>query len=190
MNQFTLDDELYMASKIGEVLEVLGLPVGDENFLETPARFIGYLKEYHQPYNLDEVLKIGFSNEQYRGMVVQADIPFRTCCPHHLLPVMGVAHIGYIPGKRVVGLSKFTRLVEAVGCEMPRMQETINDIIADKLCEKLEPVGVMVVIKALHSCMSGRGVAVPNVHTTTSSVRGAFRDNPAAREEFFRLIKV
>lgn len=179
-------------SAIKEALASLGVDIDDENFASTPQRFIKYLLEYLQPFDLDEVLKVDFSNEHsdagYKGMVVQSDIPFRTICPHHLLPVLGKCHIGYIPTNRVVGLSKLTRVVQAVGHELPRMQETCTDILADMLHSRLEAKGVIVVITAHHNCMQGRGVKVENVPTTTSTVRGLFRDVPACREEFFRLI--
>lgn len=176
-------------------LQTMGLNMEEENFRDTPDRFLKYLLEYLTPFDAAEVLKVDFSNEHhvdagYRGMLVQHNIPFRTICPHHLLPVTGVAHVGYIPSKKLVGLSKLTRLVDAVGHEMPRMQETITDRIADILSEHLEAKGVMVVITANHGCMEGRGVKVHDTPTTTSTVRGLFRDVSIARQEFFDLLKV
>lgn len=176
-------------------LQTMGINMEDENFRDTSDRFLKYLLEYLNPFDPVEVLKVDFSNEHhvdagYRGMLVQHNIPFRTICPHHLLPVVGVAHVGYIPSKKLVGLSKLTRLVDAVGHEMPRMQETITDRIADILSEHLEAKGVMVVITATHGCMEGRGVKVHDTPTTTSTVRGLFRDVSIARQEFFDLLKV
>lgn len=177
---------------IAAALETLGFDLTDENFDGTPERFIRYLLEYHKHYDVNHVLKVDFSSthteQGYKGMVAQSSIPFRTICPHHLLPVLGVCHVAYIPDGRLVGISKLTRIVEAVGHELPRMQETCTDLIADILFERLRAKGVMVIIKADHSCMTGRGVRVHDTPTATSTVRGLFRDVPAARDEFFRLI--
>jgi len=185
------------AAKFGvsEALKALGFDLEDENFSDTPARFVRYLQEYCKPFNPIEVLKIGFNHEHaevagYKGMVVQTNIPWRTICPHHLLPVTGRCHVGYIPTKRVVGLSKITRLAQAVGTEKPRMQETCTDIIAELLSLHLEAKGVIVVISAEHGCMYGRGVHTPDTPSVTSTVRGLFRDVPAAREEFFELVRI
>lgn len=176
------------------VLETLGFDLTDENFDGTPERFVKYLMEYKKPYDPSKVLKVDFSSthveQGYKGMVVQSNIPFRTICPHHLLPVLGRCHIGYIPSNRLVGISKLTRIVEAVGHELPRMQETCTDLIADVLVDKLGAKGVMVVITADHGCMTGRGVKVHNTPTTTSTIRGLFRDVGAAREEFFTLMNL
>jgi GTP cyclohydrolase I len=182
------------ANLIAAALETLGFDLEEENFDGTPERFVRYLLEYKKPYDTSKVLKVDFTSTHidngYKGVLVQSGIPFRTICPHHLLPVLGVCHIGYIPSTRVVGLSKLTRIVEAVGHELPRMQETCTDLIADALEEHLGAKGVMVVIKADHSCMTGRGVKVHQTPTSTSTVRGLFRDVAAAREEFFELVRM
>jgi len=179
---------------IASALEHLGFDLIEENFNGTPERFVRYLLEYKLPFDPAKVLKVGFEQEKrdqgYKGMVAQHNIPFRTICPHHLLPVTGRCHIGYIPNGRVVGLSKLTRLVTAVGVELPRMQETCTDIIADILYDTLKAKGVIAVIAADHGCMYGRGVHVHNVPTSTSTVRGLFRDVPSAREEFFELTRI
>lgn len=182
------------ANNICSALEELGFDLTDENFNGTPERFVKYLLEYLKPFEAAKVLKVDFTQvhveEGYKGMVVQSNIPFRTICPHHLLPVLGLCHLGYIPHKRVVGISKLTRIVSAVGREMPRMQETITDIIADTLMKYLDAKGVMVMIKAHHGCMTGRGVAVHDTPTATSTLRGLFRDVPAAKDEFFQMISM
>jgi GTP cyclohydrolase I len=176
-------------------MECLGFDLEDENFDGTPERFVRYLQEFRRPFEADKLLKIGFGymkgDEQgYKGMLAQPNVPFRTICPHHLLPVVGRCHIGYIPGGRVVGLSKLTRLVYAVGSEMPRMQETATDVIADILEEKLKARGVIVVISSDHGCMTGRGVRLHDAPAVTSTVRGLFRDVPSAKEEFFEMVKL
>ncbi len=177
---------------ITEALRLLGFDTTAESGrVRTPARFIAYLQEFLQPYNLEDVLGPLFMGPKpshgMPGMVVQRDIPFRMACEHHLLPAFGFAHVGYIPNKHVVGLSKLARLVDAVGTSKPSMQEFICEQIADNLQSYCDPTGVMVVIEAEHSCMSCRGVHTPNVKTYTSCVRGAFLTVPAAREEFLTL---
>lgn len=183
------------ANFICAALESLGFDLTDENFNGTPERFVKYLLEYKRPFDAAKVLKVDFtsthSKEQgYKGMVVQSNIPFRTICPHHLLPVLGRCHIGYIPSNRLVGISKLTRIVDAVGHELPRMQETITDVLADILEQRLGARGVMVVAVADHGCMTGRGVQVHNTPTSTSTLRGLFRDVPSAKEEFFELVRM
>lgn len=179
---------------LASTLETIGLDLMDENFNGTAERFIRYLMEYNKPFDPAKILKIGFrsggTEHDYKGMVVQTNIPWRTICPHHLLPVFGRCHIGYIPGNRVVGLSKLTRLAQAVGTEKPRMQETCTDVVADILTKHLEAKGVIVAISAEHGCMFGRGVLAHNTPTVTSTVRGLFRDVPSARQEFFELIRI
>ncbi len=174
---------------IAELLEHYGHQLFDENFADTPRRFIDYLEEFHQPFDIEELLGDGFPGSDNTAMVVQRNIPFRMVCSHHLLPALGVGHVGYVPNTTVVGLSKLARLVQAVGTERPNLQEAINDRIADLLNKYLQPKGVIVVIDAEHTCMACRGVTTPGVFTTTSSVRGIYRDVPAARQEFFAIIK-
>lgn len=186
------DKDRHACNLFAELMDELGFDLTDENFRNTPQRFVHYLKEYLIPYDPKKVLKVDFTQiqveEGYRGMVAQSNIPFRVICPHHLLPVLGVCHLAYIPHRRVVGISKLTRIVSAVGHEMPRMQETATDIIADTLMKHLDAKGVIVIVKAHHGCMTGRGVKVHDTPTSTSTLRGLFRDVPTAKDEFFRLI--
>lgn len=179
----------YAATHMSKVLLALGFDLTDENFKDTPERFVKYLLEYRNPQRAEEILRTGFSKGKYDGIVAQCNIPFRTICPHHLLPVVGKCHLGYVPTERVVGLSKLTRAVHAVGIERPRMQEEITDILADMLSSELNAMGAICVVSAEHMCMAGRGVAAYEVPTVTSSVRGCFMTKPAARGEFFELIK-
>lgn len=173
------------------VLALLGVDLADENFRNTPHRFVKYLAEFLQQGKASNVLATDFATKhsEYHGMVTQANIPYRAVCAHHLLPFIGSVAIGYVPGKRVVGLSKLARLVAAVGTSSPGIQEVQTDEIADALQEVLEPRGVIVVASAIHTCMCARGVAARDVPTITSTVRGVFRDVPAAREEFFAIIR-
>ncbi|MEE9601073.1 MAG: GTP cyclohydrolase I FolE [Thermoplasmata archaeon] len=174
---------------VGVILLLLGLDPGEEGLKHTPRRVARYLAEYRQPFSTSAVLAAPFSARGVHNMIIQHPIPFRMMCEHHLLPALGSASVGYVPRDLIVGLSKLPRLVEAVGLERPSMQEYICDRIAELLNQHIQPAGVIVVIKAEHSCMACRGVAVPGVITTTSSVKGIFRDVPAARQEFFSLIK-
>lgn len=156
---------------------------------DTPKRFLTYLTEFCQPFKVEDVLGTPFDAEgQYHAMVVQKFIPFRMVCEHHLLPAIGRGAVGYIPINSVVGLSKLTRLVQAVGTEKPGLQEYICDRIADLLNDYLKPKGVIVVLEAEHGCMACRGVNAPGVLTTTASIRGAFYDKPQARAEFYSLV--
>jgi GTP cyclohydrolase I len=122
----------------------------------------------------------------YDELVVARDIPFHSLCEHHLLPFSGVAHVGYIPGERIVGLSKLARVVELYARDL-QVQERLTGQIASWLDEHLAPVGVGVVLEADHSCMSLRGVRKPGSRTITSALRGAIRDDARTRQEFLSL---
>ena len=173
-----------------EFMELMNLDRTDENLRNTPSRFIRYLEEFINPItDLEAELGTSFPNEGIDAMVVQSGIPFRAVCPHHLLPFFGKAAIGYIPTDRVVGLSKLARLVRAAGTKKPSMQETITSEIADTIEKVLKPRGCMVVIDAEHTCMAIRGVVAPGVTTSTSAVRGVYRDAVHTRTEFFELTK-
>lgn len=173
------------------VLREMGIDMQDENFHNTPHRFVKYLAEFLQPHAAEAILGTDFATKhaEYHGMVTQTNIPYRAACAHHLLPFIGSVSIGYVPNKRVVGLSKLTRVVEAVGLASPGIQENQTDEIADVINKALEPRGVIIVVSAMHTCMCARGVAARNVPTITSTVRGIYRDVPAAREEFFSIIR-
>lgn len=174
---------------VKEILETL-----DEDLREglqgTPERVARmYLDELYQPGNpLDEVLSTIFVEETFaHEMIVLDHIPFCSWCEHHMLPYVGVAHVGYVPRKGVIGLSKIARLVTAAGRGLT-IQERVTDLIADTLMAKLEPDGVVVVIQASHMCMLARGAKALGSQTTTSALRGLFRDGEAARAEFFSII--
>lgn len=176
-----------IANHMYEILTGLGMDIDNNpSVKDTPRRFAKFLLEYHQPLDAEAVLGKVFDSEE-TSMVLQSHIPFRMICEHHLLPATGNAFIGYLPAGKVIGLSKLTRIVQAVGVEQPTLQEHICDIVANLLEEHLHPRGVMVVIQAEHGCMSCRGVNVQGVTTTTSSIRGAFRSEPSARAEFLAL---
>jgi GTP cyclohydrolase I len=165
----------------------------DPSTKDTPRRIVQYMEEFNQPFDVMEIFGEGFAvgaNEHADGIVVQSDIPFRMVCEHHFLPATGHAYIGYIPNGRVVGISKIARLVDAVGTDRPSLQELITSRIADAFMTHLQAKGVIVVIKAAHSCMTCRGVKTPDTLTSTSVVRGLFRDVPSARAEFFAVAGV
>jgi len=163
----------------------------DPSTQNTPRRFIKYLMEYLNRFDPMAVLGDGFKGPEdhgIHGIVAQCNIPFRMICEHHLLPAFGLAHVGYIPRHKVVGLSKLARLVEGFGTQQPSMQELIGEKIADALHKGLDSNGSIVLIEAEHTCMSCRGVTAPGVITSTQVIRGVFRDVPAAREEFAQLV--
>lgn len=181
------------------VLFNLGINLEDENFQNSPARFIKYLEHYIQPYDPSQDLKVDFGlskattvkdnhNEFNHAMVVQTNIPYRAVCAHHLLPVHDVAHLGYIPRERVVGLSKLTRVVQGIAHAMPSLQEAVGNSVVEALMEHLNPIGAICVINAEHGCMHARGVQEVGVQTVTSSIRGIFQTDSKAREEFYALI--
>ncbi len=175
---------------VRDLLLSIGLDPNTEGLSETPRRVAGYLREFTQPVDLTSLLKDGFDDptDASGAMVVQDNIPFRGCCEHHLLPFHGTAAIGYIPKGRIVGLSKLTRLVQGAGTRKPSTQEEISNTIAEVLDDQLQPVGVIVVTSAIHTCMAVRGVNAPNVVTKVSAIRGVYRDVPSARAEFFAVL--
>jgi GTP cyclohydrolase I len=157
---------------------------------ETPARWMRFFEEFNQPVDLQEMMK-AFDHESgsdVGAMVVQSGIPFRGLCEHHLLPFYGTCDLGYIPGSRVVGLSKLTRVVQAAGTSRPSIQERITNQIADAIHKGISALGVIVVTRAEHTCMSVRGVNSPGVKTIVSALRGNFVHVPAARQEFLSLV--
>jgi GTP cyclohydrolase I len=130
-----------------------------------------------------------FANtEQYDELVLVHGIPLRSMCEHHMLPFVGVAHVGYLPGERILGLSKFARVVQFFS-HRAQTQERLTKQIAEHLQDHLAPRGVGVVIEAEHSCMSVRGIRAAGARTVTSALFGALRDNPSSRAEFLSLTR-
>jgi GTP cyclohydrolase I len=194
-----VDEKKFISAKanVRVVLDLLGIPIGP-NFDGTPSRWVKYLEAYTQEYRPHDDLGTTFplkgsSEDIYdRAMIVQVGIPYRAVCAHHLLPVLGTAHVGYIPKDRVVGLSKLTRLVYGVSHQMPSLQEDVCHAITAHLMCHLGPIGAMCVISAEHGCMAARGVeeATGQVQTVTSSIKGVFVEKIDAREEFYRLVSL
>lgn len=174
---------------IKAALEIMGMDLDNPSTKNTPARFVKYLAEFFQVIDLEKALGPKFDSPD-NAMVIQSNIPFRMICEHHLLPATGKTAIGYVPHGQVVGLSKLTRLVQAVGTEKPSLQEHICDRIAELLKDHIKPLGVMVVIEAEHGCMACRGINAPGVITTTSVLKGVFRNNSEARQEFLALANI
>ena len=161
-----------------------------EGLIETPKRVVKAYEEFFQGYEMDpeEVLNKTFEEvEGYDDAVIVRNIRVESHCEHHIVPILGVAHIGYIPNKRVVGISKLARVVDIFGKRL-QTQETMTAQIADTINKVLEPKGVAVVIDAGHQCMTTRGVHKTESSTITSRMLGAFRENPETRSEFMNLI--
>lgn len=183
---------LGVEESVRDMLAGLGLDPMCEGLKETPRRVAKMLRDFTRGGNLLDELGTTFESP-YDGavaqspLIVQDRIPFRGLCEHHLLPFFGEAAVGYIPGKRVVGLSKLVRVVQAAGTQQPSIQERITDAIADAIMKGLEAEGVIVVVRAEHTCMAVRGVNSPGVRTLTSALRGVFMADYAARAEFYAL---
>lgn len=161
-----------------------------EGLLDTPSRVVRAYEEFFAGYKEDpaEILARTFSEvEGYDEMIVLTDIRFESHCEHHMVPILGKAHIAYMPNRRVVGISKLARLIEVYAKRL-QIQEKLTAQIADTLNDILQPNGVAVVIEASHQCMTTRGVHKPGVGMITSRMLGAFRDNLSTRQEFLAVI--
>jgi GTP cyclohydrolase I len=169
-------------------LELLGEDPDREGLLRTPARVARALKWMTQGYgsSAKDVVGNGIFKEEHDNMIMVRDIELYSMCEHHMLPFFGKAHVAYIPNGKIVGLSKIPRIVD-VYAQRLQVQERLTEQIAEGLCSVLNPAGVGVVIEAYHLCMMMRGVQKQNSKTITSSLRGAFREDPKTRDEFLRL---
>lgn len=172
------------------LLQYIGEDPNREGLRETPRRVLKAWKEWAQGYaiNPKDILKTFVDGSELCGdeMVIVSNIPIISKCEHHLADITGIAHIGYIPNGKIVGLSKLARLADLYARRL-QVQERLTNQIADAIVDCLEPKGVGVVVYASHACMSSRGVKVQNSITSTSAMRGALRENPAARAEFMAL---
>ena len=179
--------DLEAAESAAEVmLRALGLPISGEDMRETPRRLVA---AYAEMLTVPEFDLTTFANSAgYDELVLVQDIPVRSLCEHHLLPFVGVAHVGYLPDDRILGLSKFARLVEFFA-RRAQTQERLTTQIADHLQQRLAPIGVGVVIEAEHSCMTLRGARAEGARTVTSTLRGNLREDPASRAEFLGLTR-
>lgn len=162
--------------------------INDMHMEDTPRRVIEMYKEFFHPPKPKITLFEADSNE----MVTLHNIPFYSMCSHHMLPIVGQAHVGYIPNGQIIGLSKIPRIVKYTA-QRPQVQERLTTDIADYLFdvfdEQYKPSGIGVVLSGIHFCMEMRGVGVPGVKTITSALRGSFKDNPSQRTEFLAFVE-
>jgi GTP cyclohydrolase IA len=172
------------------IIRYAGDDPGRDGLQETPARAVRALDEYFRGYQVDpsEILTKTFEEiDGYDEMVVLRAIEFESHCEHHLAPIIGKAWVAYLPDRRVVGISKLARTVDAFAKRL-QIQERMTSQIANVIQETLQPLGVGVVIKATHHCMSSRGVHKHGADMVTSRMLGAFRENAATRQEFLSLV--
>lgn len=183
-------DEQKIQTAVRMILEAIGEDPDREGLLETPARVARMYGEVmsglaHDPR---EQLTTIF-NEDHNEVVLVKDITFYSMCEHHLVPFFGHAHVAYIPqGARITGLSKLARLVE-VTARRPQLQERLTATVAEALVDRLDPLGVAVMVEAEHMCMAMRGVNKPGTRTITTAVRGVFANDTAMRAEVFRMMR-
>ncbi len=169
-----------------ELLNALGADTTAPGLVDTPGRIARAYVELLTPRPFQMTT---FPNDEgYDDLVLARDIPFTSLCEHHALPFTGVAHVGYLPGDRIVGLSKLARIVEHLARRL-QVQERLTVQVADHLEQALSPRGVGVVLDAEHSCMSMRGARVVGSRTVTSALRGLLRDDPRSRQEFLALTR-
>lgn len=173
---------------VREIIRAVGEDPEREGLRDTPRRVADMYAEVFSGLLQDprDVLGVGFE-EGHQELVLVRDIPFYSMCEHHFLPFHGVAHVGYIPNGRVVGLSKLARALEILA-RRPQLQERLTSQLADAIMSTIEPSGVAVVIRAEHLCMTMRGVRKPGSQTVTSAVRGVFQRSASTRAEFMALI--
>ena len=167
-----------------DLLDALGVDLDDESLRDTPRRMAQMYAEMLESPSFNATT---FPNDGgYDELVVATHIPFHSLCEHHLLPFVGVAHVGYLPGERIIGLSKLARVVELYARDL-QVQERLTTQVARWIDEQLQPKGVGVVIEAEHLCMSLRGVQKPGARTVTSALLGHVRDDARTRQEFLTL---
>jgi GTP cyclohydrolase IA len=168
------------------LLEALGADLHDESLRETPRRVAAALAEMLTPHPFEATT---FPNDEgYDELVIARSIPFHSLCEHHVLPFYGVAHVGYLPGERIIGLSKLARVVEMYARRL-QVQERMTVQIANWLEDTVAPRGVGVVLEAEHLCMALRGIKKPGTRTVTSALLGTVRDDVRTREEFLDLAR-
>ena len=165
-------------------LMALGVDLDTESLAATPARMARAYAEMFSPRPFDLTT---FPNDAGDELIIARSIPVQSVCEHHLLPFVGVAHVGYLPGERILGLSKLARVVELFA-RRPQVQERLTQQVADWLQDHVAPRGLGVVVEAEHLCMTVRGVGASGTRTVTSALHGQLRHDAASRAEFFTLI--
>ncbi len=177
-------------SAVRTLLSYFGEDVGREGLIDTPRRFVDAYEEFLSGYAEDPVAILSRTFEEvegYQDIVLMRDIRFESHCEHHIQPMIGTAHVAYLPGARVVGISKLARVVDAFARRL-QSQEIMTNQIANAIETALEPRGVAVLVEAEHQCISTRGVHKTGVACVTRAVTGAFADDPKTEERFLRLI--
>ena len=179
-----------MEDQIRQILKAIGEDPDREGLLRTPQRAAQALSYLTRGYAMDpgKVINDALFTEDYEEMIVQKDIDFYSLCEHHLLPFFGKAHLAYIPHHKIVGISKLARLVDVYARRL-QVQERLTNQIATTIMDKLDALGVAVVLEAEHLCMRMRGVEKQNSFVITSSLLGAFRTRQETRAEFMTLIR-
>jgi GTP cyclohydrolase I len=181
-------DSARVEAAVREILLAVGEDPDREGLRETPGRVARMYAELFSGLNQDprELLQKTFT-QKYDEMVLVKDIRFESMCEHHLMPFMGKAHIAYLPNGKIVGLSKLARVLEVLS-RRPQVQERMTTELADLLMQELDAKGVAVVLEAMHTCMTIRGVRRSESLCTTSAMRGGFKDNQLTRSELMALI--
>ena len=189
-----LDGKLVVPDDVADAIRTLIRWTGEdptrEGLLDTPKRVARAWKEYCQGYGEDPAHHLSRTFEEVGGydeIVLLRDIPFQSHCEHHMAPIIGHAHIAYLPRNRVVGISKLARVLHGFARRL-QIQERLTAEVADCIWNNLEPAGVAVVIQASHSCMTARGVRTPGVGMTTSRMMGVFREDERSRKEVLSLM--
>ena len=179
-----------IAARVREILKLLGEDPQREGLLKTPERVAKSLQFLTQGYaqNGTQIIQSAIFDEKYQQMVLVKDIELYSMCEHHMLPFIGKCHVAYIPNGKITGLSKIARIVETYARRL-QVQERLTVQIRDCMVDALKPLGVAVVIEAMHTCMSLRGVQKSNALTTTSAFSGIFLSSARTRNEFLNLIK-
>ncbi len=179
-----------IAAHVKSILELLGEDTSREGLVKTPERVAKAMQFLTQGYfqEGETIVKSAVFTEPYSQMVIVKDIELFSLCEHHMLPFIGKAHVAYIPNGRITGLSKVARVVETYARRL-QVQERLTEQIRDCIQESLKPMGVAVVIEAMHTCMSMRGVEKSNAITTTSAFSGIFMKSDKTRNEFLELIR-
>lgn len=190
IEQYDQDTTDQIASHIKAILGLLGEDVNREGLHKTPERVAKAMQFLTQGYyqSGETIVQSALFSEPYNHMVIVKDIELFSLCEHHMLPFIGKAHVAYIPNGKITGLSKIARVVETYARRL-QVQERLTEQIRDCIQDSLQPLGVAVVIEAMHTCMSMRGVQKSNAITTTSAFSGIFLKSQKTRNEFLKLIE-
>jgi GTP cyclohydrolase I len=181
-------DQPRIERAVREILEAIGEDPNRDGLKETPQRVARAYAEMFAGLHEDPAVHLRKTfDERCNEIVLEKDVPFHSMCEHHLLPFQGIAHIAYLPGDRIVGISKLARVLEGLA-RRPQVQERLTNQLADLVYNELHARGVAVVLDATHSCMTIRGVKKPGSRVVTSALRGFFKSDPAARAEVMALI--